>query len=47
VRYRAAVCDLRRRLAIGDDHRERVAARYGVVLFDVPAEDELISETDR
>jgi hypothetical protein len=35
-----------RRVAIGDDHRERLAARCGVVLFDVPAEDELVFETD-
>jgi hypothetical protein len=35
-----------RRVAIGADHRQRLAARCGVVLFDVPAEDELVFERD-
>lgn len=33
-----------RRVAIGADHRDRLASRCGVVVFDVPAEDELVFE---
>jgi hypothetical protein len=35
-----------RRVDIGVDHRHRLAARCGVVVFDVPAEDELVFETE-
>jgi hypothetical protein len=35
-----------RRVDIGEDHRARLASRCGVVVFDVPAEDELVFELE-
>jgi hypothetical protein len=34
------------RADIGEDHRDRLASRCGVVVFDVPAGDELVFELE-